>query len=57
MSGKTYGQNAPGVISEIEQLAKNDHIVLLEKCLENYQAKYIHYMVLVQILTSILDTK
>ncbi len=40
ISGKTIGQTAPEVVSEIEQLAKRDHIALLEHCLANYTERY-----------------
>ncbi len=40
MGGKAFGKNAPDVVSEIETLAKSNHIALLEKCLKNYEASY-----------------
>ena len=40
ISGMTFGQNAPDVINEIENLAKTDHIALLEMCLKNYNSNY-----------------
>lgn len=40
ITGHRFGENSPEVVAEIEQLAKTDHIALLERCLANYEASY-----------------
>jgi len=40
ISGRDFGQNAPELVSKIEKLARNDHIALLEYCLDNYNRNY-----------------
>lgn len=40
INGTAIGQTAPDVLSEIEHLAKTDHIALLKRCLENYKSSY-----------------
>ncbi len=40
IGGKVFGRNAPEVVSELERLARTDHIALLERCLANYNSNY-----------------
>ena len=42
IDGKQSGSNV-GQADKLEQLAKTDHIALLQMCLDNYQAKYHDY--------------
>ena len=43
VSGKSFGANAPHVLRKVQDLARNDHVGLLEYCLENYQGRYSNY--------------
>ena len=43
ISGKVVGNNAPNVLSEVDRLAKSDHIGLLEYCLDKYNGRYGDY--------------
>ncbi|MHC4294270.1 MAG: DUF1571 domain-containing protein [Planctomycetota bacterium] len=40
ISGRPVGKIAPSTLTYFEQLAKNDHIALLEHCLKNYESNY-----------------
>ena len=39
-AGKPITDVAPSLLDEIEQLAKSDHIALLEMCLDNARQQY-----------------
>ncbi len=43
LSGVAFGENAPGVSSEVLRLAKTDHIALLEYCLAGYDSRFRDY--------------
>jgi len=43
ISGQVIGENDPGVSAEVIQLAKTDHIALLEYCLDSYDQRYRDY--------------
>ena len=45
IDGRQIGASSDGVRDKIEQLAKTDHIALLEFCLERYDASYQDYTV------------
>lgn len=40
ISAQDFGQSDPEAVSELEKLAKQDHIALLEYCLDNYRRNY-----------------
>jgi len=43
LNGSDIGQNAPEVLERLVELAKTDHIALLEYCLEHYRQNYRDY--------------
>ena len=43
VDGKSVGANAPDVLKDVEKLAREDHIALLEKCLKHTRANYSDY--------------
>ena len=43
ISGRLVGVPGPSSLSRLEELAKTDHIALLEYCLENYRANFRSY--------------
>jgi len=40
VSGRSFGKNAPEILSKLEKLAKSNHIELLQYCLDHYNANY-----------------
>lgn len=40
INGQIVGENSPALLKKVDQLAKTDHVALLELCLENYRQKY-----------------
>jgi len=43
IEGKILGKNPDSAIAAVEQMAKTDHVALLEHCLSNYRSKYVDY--------------
>ena len=43
IGGQTIGKTAPDVVQHLAQLAKTDHIALLNYCLKHYDAHYYDY--------------
>ena len=43
IDGKSLGRNSPEVFAKVENLAKTDHIALLEYCLDNYDSRFSDY--------------
>jgi hypothetical protein len=43
VSGKIMGKNAPEVLAKVEELARTDHVALLEFCQKSYKGRFVDY--------------